>query len=122
MSNNAFLPAESIARICHAANAAYSAEIADNFNHLPWDDLPQHLRDTTIAGVKARQDNPDMSPADMHENWLKSKREQGYSYSSVKDDDAKTHPCMLPYEELPTEQRIKDAIFSAIVDAISREV
>jgi hypothetical protein len=36
----------------------------------------------------------------------------------VKDPDAKTHPCILPYHELPLEQRLKDSLFMAIVHAL----
>lgn len=59
----------------------------------------------------------DASPSASHDSWLKEKREQGWKYGPVKDADKKEHPCFVPYDELPVEQRTKDYIFSAIVKA-----
>jgi hypothetical protein len=42
----------------------------------------------------------------------------GWHYGEVKDAEAKTHPCMVAYEELPFEQRVKDHVFRAIVSAL----
>jgi hypothetical protein len=54
-------------------------------------------------------------PAASHENWLKLKIAEGWKYGPVKDPDKKEHPCCVPYEDLPIEQRIKDFLFSGIV-------
>ena len=39
----------------------------------------------------------------------------GWKYGPVKNPDAKEHPCMVPYAELPPEQRRKDALYLAMV-------
>ena len=39
-------------------------------------------------------------------------------YGPVKDLDAKQHPCMVPFEQLPVEQQAKDYIFRAVVHAL----
>ena len=39
----------------------------------------------------------------------------GWVYGKIKDAELKTHPCCVPYEQLPVEQRAKDYIFRAIV-------
>jgi hypothetical protein len=36
----------------------------------------------------------------------------------VKNPDAKEHPCFVPYDELPAEQRTKDYLFQAVVRAL----
>jgi hypothetical protein len=36
----------------------------------------------------------------------------------VKDAEKKEHPCFRPYDELPAEQKIKDALFIAVVHAL----
>jgi len=56
-------------------------------------------------------------PSRSHENWLKEKAEAGWTYGAVKDVEKKRHPCFLPYEELPNEQKLKDFIFVGIVRA-----
>ncbi|MFD0468599.1 RyR domain-containing protein [Nonomuraea thailandensis] len=54
----------------------------------------------------------------MHEAWCEHKRAEGWTYGPDKDPDAKTHPCLVPYDQLPVEQRVKDAVFHAIVGAL----
>lgn len=40
-------------------------------------------------------------------------------YGEVKDGEAKTHPCLVPYEQLPPAQRLKDDLFAAIVRTLA---
>lgn len=49
---------------------------------------------------------------------MKEKIEDGWVYGDEKDTEKKTHPCLVPYEELPEFQKKKDALFQAIVDAL----
>jgi hypothetical protein len=50
---------------------------------------------------------------------MKAKLSQGWRYGEVKDAVAKTHPCMVPFEQLPVEQQAKDRLLLAIVKALS---
>jgi hypothetical protein len=59
--------------------------------------------------------SPDTTPEDSHKNWLAHKVKDGWVYGPVKDVEKKEHPCMVPYEELPLEQRVKDYLFRAVV-------
>jgi len=43
-----------------------------------------------------------------HERWVKAMRDEGFSFGSVKDEEEKTHPLMVPYIELPEHEREKD--------------
>ena len=70
---------------------------------------------SAIAGVSFHRDNPEASPADSHKSWLRVKEAEGWEYGEVKDVEAKTHPCFLPYEELPLEHKVKDFLFSCVV-------
>jgi hypothetical protein len=38
----------------------------------------------------------------------------GWRYGPVKDVKNREHPCMVEYDELPMEQRVKDFIFLSI--------
>lgn len=40
----------------------------------------------------------------------------------VKDAEKKEHPCIVPYDQLPLDQRMKDYIFAGIVHAIWQAV
>jgi RyR domain len=106
-----------IARVCHEANKAYCDALGDS-SQKSWDEAEGWQRESAIKGVRFRLDNPNATAADQHEAWRKDKADQGWVYGEVKDAEAKTHPCMVPYEELPFFQRKKDAIFQAVVDAL----
>jgi RyR domain len=50
---------------------------------------------------------------------MDQKLADGWIYGVEKDAESKTHPCLLPYAELPVEQRRKDALFRAIVQSLT---
>lgn len=43
-----------------------------------------------------------------HENWAQNKLEDGWVYGDVLDDEKKTHPCLVEYEELSEEDKDYD--------------
>jgi len=110
-----------IAKVCHEVNRAYCRSHDDN-SHVSWELSPEWQRTSAISGVQAHLMNRDLTPADSHLLWLKTKEEQGWIYGEVKDAEAKTHPCMLPYDDLPPGQKLKDYLFSAVVEALAPEV
>ena len=46
----------------------------------------------------------------------------GWVYGAEKNAELKTHPCLVPYGDLPVEQRVKDELFTAIVKAVSEAI
>lgn len=104
-----------IAKICHEANKAYCETIND-YSLAGWDFAPKWQKESIINGVEFHL-NGDHGPEASHESWLREKSEQGWKYGTVKDVEAKTHPCYVPYNELPPEQQMKDLIFLNIVRA-----
>lgn len=38
----------------------------------------------------------------------KTRIEQGWTYGKKRDDVLKQHPCLVPYEELPEEEKVYD--------------
>ena len=106
-----------VARICHEANKAYCEGMHD-FTQKPWDETDPELQASAINGVRNLLENPDATAISSHANWLKFKTERGWTYGETKDVEAKTHPCMVPYHELPRDQQVKDHLFHAIVRAV----
>lgn len=107
---------ESIARVVHCANQELQRQ-AGEFPSPAWDACPPEMHASTVEGVsKARHG---AAPAELHESWCQFKREHGWIWGAEKNADTKTHPCLVPYDELPTRQRVKDAVFAAIVGALS---
>lgn len=49
-----------------------------------------------------------MTAEDNHKLWMETKASQGYVYGDVLDVEKKTHPSMIPYEELSQVEKVKD--------------
>ena len=45
---------------------------------------------------------------EVHERWAKERIADGWKYGEVRDDAAKTTPCLVPYEELPEVEKEYD--------------
>lgn len=107
---------EVIAAAAHNANRAYCLGIGDTSQPL-WSAAPEWQRRSAILGVEgALKGN---TPEQSHESWLKHKRGEGWVHGPVKDPAKKEHPCMVPYAELPAEQKLKDEIYLATVRDIA---
>ena len=44
----------------------------------------------------------------VHDVWAQSRMEQGWTYGEERNDTLKTHPCLVPYEELPEVEKEYD--------------
>ncbi len=106
-----------IAKVCHQANKAWCESDGD-YSQKDWLEAEQWQIQSAVSGVKFRVENPDAPASAMHDNWSKEKLADGWVYGKVKDAEKKTHPCLVPFEELPLFQQKKDKLFSAIVDAL----
>jgi hypothetical protein len=106
-----------IARICHEANRALCFTVGDT-SQLSWDESPAWQRQSASAGVAYLQDHPNATSETLHANWIADKLQDGWIYGEVKNSVAKTHPCMVPYDQLPEFQRYKDKLFLAIVRSL----
>jgi hypothetical protein len=113
-----FMTVEQIARICHEANAALCVGIGDP-SQASWDDAPEWQRKSAVSNVRFHLKNPNVSARVSHENWMREKLSEGWRYGEVKDADAKTHPCIVEFEQLPPEQQAKDHLLNAIVRALA---
>ena len=108
---------EQIAQVAHETNRAYCQTIGDN-SQPTWEDAPDWQKESAINGVNFHIANPDAGCSASHENWLKEKYADGWKYGEIKDPGKKEHPCCVSYEELPVEQRVKDALFVGVVRAM----
>ena len=44
----------------------------------------------------------------LHEVWAKARIDEGWTYGEKRDDIHKKHPCLVPYDELPEEEKEYD--------------
>ncbi len=109
-----------IAKVAHETNKAYCSSIGD-ISQSDWEHAQQWQRQSAVKGVEfhlsflSKGEIPPASAS--HESWLKEKTETGWKYGPIKDADKKEHPCFVPYNQLPVDQRLKDYLFGAIVKA-----
>lgn len=103
-----------LAAIAHETNRHYCLSIGDT-SQPTWDNAPQWQRDSAILGIEGALAGN--TPAQQHQSWMDVKVADGWVYGEVKDPDAKTHPCLVPYEQLPEEQQRKDHLYAAVVKA-----
>jgi hypothetical protein len=111
---------EQIAKVCHEVNRAYCQALGDK-SQLPWDEAPEWQRTSCVNGVKHHLEHPDTTPEGSHEVWLAEKLAAGWNYGRIKDVEAKTHPCVLPYACLTASDKAKDYIFRAVVRELGKQ-
>lgn len=44
----------------------------------------------------------------VHEVWAQARRAEGWTYGTKLSDARKKHPCMVPYDELPEQEKQYD--------------
>lgn len=112
---------ENIAQVAHEINKAFCESIGDN-SQPTWGDAPEWQKSSAINGVKFHLENPNAGPDESHKSWLKQKEEEGWKYGPVKNPETKEHPCFVPYDELPVNQRSKDYLFKQIVHSLKNQL
>lgn len=110
-----------IAEVAHEVNRAYCAAMGD-MSQVPWEFAPSWQRNSAIKGVVFHLENPDATPEQSHQEWLDLKMQEGWKHGPIKDPAKKEHPCFVPYQELPKEQKAKDYIFRQVVHSLSKFV
>jgi DNA-binding transcriptional MerR regulator len=108
---------EDIARVVHAANRELQIVQGDSWPSPPWDEASEYQVQESIDGVEEALRG--VTPEQSHEAWCTRLRANGWQYGEVKDEAAKTHPCLVPFAELPEEQQRKDALLVAIVQVLA---
>lgn len=109
---------EIIAKACHEVNRAYCLALGDG-SQPSWEDAPQWQKDSAVLGVRLHVNDPNAGPQASHESWMAQKLADGWEYGPTKDPEAKLHPCIVPFNELPVEQQAKDFIFRAVAHALA---
>ena len=106
---------EMCAQAAHEVNRVWSLSLGDQ-SQVHWEDAPEWQRTSCMDGVKGviRGDTAQES----HEAWLRFKEADGWKYGPSKNADKKEHPNMVPYNDLPAEQRARDELFVSTVEAI----
>lgn len=119
--NEKHMTTQQLAQLCHEANRAYCEMIGD-LSQDKWDDAPEWQKESATNGIKFLLENPDSTPEEIHNNWMKDKRKAGWIWGEIKDPERLEHPCLRPYHELPKQQQVKDKLFKSLVDAFRQDI
>lgn len=110
------IPVVCLAILCHELNKVI-CELSGDFSQVAWQDAEKWQQESALKGVQFALDNPHATPKDQHESWCTDKIDHGWTYGPEKCAEKKTHPCLVPYEELPWVQKLKDKVFQTVVHA-----
>lgn len=108
---------DQLARAAHEINRAYCAALGDA-TQSAWEDAQDWQQASALAGVDMHLANPKATPEDSHASWLAQKEADGWKFGPIKDAEKKEHPCFMPYDQLPAEQKAKDYLFRAVVHTL----
>lgn len=113
------LPADEIARVAHEINRAYCLALGDH-SQRPWHTAPAWQREASKDNVAFHLQHPDAGPEASHQAWMAKKLADGWSLGPVKRPEFKQHPSLLPFDQLPPQEKAKDYLFRAVVQALTK--
>lgn len=70
--------------------------------------IPHPIEAEGFTLPKELEELSELMAKNVHEVWAKTRIEQGWKYGETRNDEKKEHPCLVPYEELPEEERVYD--------------
>jgi hypothetical protein len=81
-------------------------------NPEPWEQRDEKFRANMIQAV-AKQCGSDRltCPEALHDAWVKAYEDMGWIYGEFRDTDKKTHPDMVPFDQLSRLEQEKDQVF-----------
>lgn len=110
-----------IAEILH--NAISAIPRTDGSVIVPWDALNGVLKDRAVDTVRCLMTDRmalgvEIPAKELHDIWHANMIDMGWYYGPTYSFEQKLHPSMVPFDELPDDEKIKDAIWSGIIYAL----
>lgn len=66
-----------------------------------------------VSGVQLPEELKNLSELlakNVHETWSEARMKEGWRFGPERNDAAKEHPCLIPFEELPDSEKAYDRI------------
>jgi ryanodine receptor 2 len=70
--------------------------------------VPQPMDTSDVQLPEELNELVERMAKNVHEVWAQSRIEQGWVYGQERSDALKTHPCLIPYEDLPEIEKAYD--------------
>ena len=85
----------------HQITTIMSHKATNNYSPSPVDIDHVQLPEELMALAEAISKN-------VHEVWAQNRMNEGWTYGPVRDDQKRQTPCLVPYEDLPEEEKAYD--------------
>jgi len=72
------------------------------------DYIPQPIDTSEVQLPKELEPLVEVLAENVHEVWAKSRFDKEWRYGKERDDNQKTHPCLIPYQDLPESEKEYD--------------
>ena len=72
------------------------------------DYMPRPMDTTEVMLPEELESLVEQMARNVHEVWAQGRIEQGWTYGEERNDEKKTHPCLIPYEQLPEIEKEYD--------------
>lgn len=76
-------------------------QTSNNYTPTPVDTTNIQLPEELVALAEAISKN-------VHEVWAQNRIREGWTYGPVRDDQKRQTPCLVPYDQLPEEEKAYD--------------
>ena len=70
--------------------------------------IPQPIDTSSIELPLELEQLVEQMSKNVHEVWSETRIQQGWTYGEQRNDELKTHPCLVPYEDLPEVEKDYD--------------
>lgn len=70
--------------------------------------IPQPIDTTGVELPEELKNLAEEMAKNVHDVWSAERMAEGWTYGETRDDVRKTHPCLVPYEELPESEKEYD--------------
>ena len=77
-------------------------QTSNNYTPTPVDTTNIQLPEELMALAEAISKN-------VHEVWAQNRIKEGWTYGPVRDDQKRQTPCLVPYDQLPEEEKAYDS-------------
>lgn len=108
-----------VARVVHEINRHYNKLLMDREDP-HWGELDDadkarrvSLLSETVPDIKK------ISAKKMHDMWMAQQEKEGWIYGDNYDAKKKTHPCIVSWTDLPDLEKAKDAMYLAVIKAMT---
>jgi hypothetical protein len=103
-----------IAEQAHEANRVF-VQATGGEEKKPWRLLENSDRERFIRATANALETRVSDPEKSHKLWSDSMLRDGWKHGDQYDETAKTHPNLVPYENLTPIEKFKDVLFLSIV-------